>query len=264
MSTSNQQLTFNPSRRSVLKSGLASTLVPVLGTCQNLEANNRSSSQYVDAFIGERMATYKVAGAGIARIEDGEVIWERGYGVTNIETGQRVTEKTLFQAASLSKPIFAYVAMQAVERGVIGLDDRLVDYARPAGLSDHVWSSEIRVRDALQHTTGLPNWRPMEETLPLVPAYKPGTDSSYSGEAYYWLQLALEAITGDGLDTIMREYLFEPAGLGDMSMLWEAARDGREVYGHTVDEDGNLRISDIQFAREQGQRLSCRALGAAS
>lgn len=255
MRTPIPELSFPLSRRSVLTSGLAAACLPTVVACQTPFTNDRAPMPDEDAFIRDRMAAHNVAGAAIAKIKDGAVMWERGYGYTNIETGQRVTQQTLFQAASLSKPIFAYVVMQAVEGGVIGLDERLIDYVRPAGLSDHTWSSEITVRDALQHTTGLPNWRPMEEALELTPAYKPGTDSSYSGEAYHWLQLALEEITGDGLDTMMRKYLFEPAGLSDMSMLWEASRDSREVYGHTVGEDGNLQLSDIQFAREQGERF---------
>ena len=101
MRPSDPKLAFNLSRRSILKAGFASTLVPVIGACQNLRANHRSPAPDEDAFIRERMATHKVAGAAIARIEDGMVTWERGYGVTNIETGQPVTQDTLFQAASL-------------------------------------------------------------------------------------------------------------------------------------------------------------------
>ncbi|MEM9315257.1 MAG: serine hydrolase domain-containing protein [Pseudomonadota bacterium] len=256
MPTRSRNTQFSLTRRDALWAGLAVAALPAFAGCQNSSATFSRPSDKQDHFIRTRMAALKVPGVAVVKIEDGTVAWERGFGVGNVETGELITERTLFQAASLSKPIFAYVVMQAVDQGVIGLDDRLIDYAQPRGKSDHPWLSEVTVRDALQHTTGLPNWRPMEEDLALTPSYKPGTASSYSGEAFHWVQLAIENITRKGLDTLMREYLFAPARLNDMSMLWEASRDQREVYGHTTDERGSVVLSDIQFAREQGLRLN--------
>lgn len=249
-------MTHCPSRRQALKAGAALFAVPFVTSCSNDASSHGSPSAREEAFIREKMEVYQVPGVGIARIEDGGVSWEQGFGLANIETSTPVTDQTLFQAASLSKPIFAYVVMQLIDREVIGLDDTLSDYARPAVLGDSPWIDEITVRDALQHTSGLPNWRASEENAQIVPAFEPGTASTYSGEAYYWLQLAIEERLGAGLDSIMRTYLFEPSGLEDMSMLWEPDRDAREVYGHIIDDAGDLILDPLQYHREHAPRLA--------
>ncbi|MEM1262459.1 MAG: serine hydrolase domain-containing protein [Pseudomonadota bacterium] len=210
----------------------------------------------IDDFISTLIADYNLPGAGVAFVEDATLAWHKSFGVTNVSTEQPVTETTLFQAASLSKPIFAYVVLKATENGELSLDDRLVKYYRPDDLVSDAFAEKVTVRDALQHTSGLPNWRPDEDgPQPLKLNYEPGTDTSYSGEAYHWLQRVMEAITGDGLDVIMRKRLFEPAGLSDMQMLWSADRDGRETYYHVIDNDGQLAVDTLQYRRALGWKL---------
>lgn len=190
-------------------------------------------------------------------VEDAAVVWEQGFGFKNLLTRDPVTQGTLFQAASLSKPIFAYVVMGLVEHGELALDDALVDYVRPADLAEGPWGEQITVRDALQHTSGLPNWRADKDGPdPLRPAYAPGTDTSYSGEAYHWLQRVVEKVTGLGLDALMRERLFRPAALDDMAMVWDPSRDAREVFGHVFNDADELVVDDLQFIREHGGRLN--------
>ncbi len=242
-------------RRQIIQTGLLSLTVPALSSCAEDHETPSGPSEAELSFIRSKMEEHRVPGAAVAMIKDGNVAWEQGFGFQNIDTGVPVDQHTLWQAASLSKPIFAYFVMQAIERDVIGLDDRLTDYTRVPGLSDNPWSDLITVRHVLMHTTGLPNWRPLEEELLLEPAYEPGTDTSYSGEAFHWLQRVIEDITGQGLDVLMRDYLFDPAGLSDMSMLWEPERDEREVYGHGLNDEDELVVKDLQFIREHGWRL---------
>ncbi len=211
----------------------------------------------VGNFIKSKLAEHRLPGAGIAFVDNARVVWEAGFGLSNIETGDQVTSRSLFQAASLTKPLFAYVVHQTIDRGELSLDDRLVDYVRPADLSPHPSIDQITVRDALQHTSGLPNWRNHADWIePLAPAYEPGTDSSYSGEAYHWLQMVMERVTGKGLNAFMRDRLFEPAGLVDMQMHWSADRDWREVYSHELDQSGNIVVRDLQYIREIGWRFA--------
>ncbi|MEL6709017.1 MAG: serine hydrolase domain-containing protein [Pseudomonadota bacterium] len=206
--------------------------------------------------IQDAMQKHKVPGVGVAVIEDGEFSWQGNYGTSNIETGKPIDNQTLFQAASLTKPVFAYVVLRLIDAGIIGFEDRLVDTYRPDDLSDSRWNDQITVRHVLTHQTGLPNWRPAdEETALLQPAFEPGTGYSYSGEAFHWLQQVCETKTGLGLNEIASQYLFVPAGLTDMSMLWQSDRDEREVYGHIVGEDGEAKKADLQFARVHGARL---------
>jgi len=77
--------------------------------------------------IQERMKFYKVPGVSIAVINDFKVEWARGYGVKDIETNEPVTTETLFQAASISKPVTAMTALKRVEQGKISLDQNVND-----------------------------------------------------------------------------------------------------------------------------------------
>ena len=187
--------------------------------------------------LPRQMRALGVPGIGIAVVEAGRLAWSRGFGVTHAERGTPVDARTLWEAASLSKPVFAYTVLQLVDRGELALDAPLVKYARPAYLGASPWIDRITVRDVLRHTTGLPNWRKDPANEKLLPAVAPGTRIDYSGEAFVWLQLAVEAVTGESLDQTMRRLLFEPAGMRDSSYGWDAALAARSVHGHRAPDD---------------------------
>ena len=193
-----------------------------------------------DAFLQDlprQMQALGVPGVGIAVVEAGALAWSRGFGVADAERGTPVADTTLWEAASLSKPVFAYTVLQLVDSGELALDAPLVKYAKPAYLGPSPWIDHITVRDVLRHTTGLPNWRKDPATEPLVPAVAPGMRIDYSGEAFVWLQLAVEAVTGESLDQTMRRLLFDPAGMRDSSYGWDAALAARSVHGHRAPDN---------------------------
>ena len=223
-------------RRTIIKGALSLSVLSALSSVHIGSAYAQPNLD-VDDFIATLVREFNLPGVGVAFVEDSSLAWHKSFGVTNVSTEQPVTQTTLFQAASLSKPIFAYVVLKAIENGELGLDDRLVEHYRPQDLIKDAFSEQVTVRDALQHTSGMPNWRPDGDgPQPLKLNYMPGTDSSYSGEAYHWLQRVMENITGEGLDVFMRKRLFEPAGFPDMQMLWSPDRDSRESYHHVIDE----------------------------
>ena len=205
-----------------------------------------------DAFLQDlprQMEALGVPGIGIAVVEAGALAWSRGFGVADAERGTPISDTTLWEAASLSKPVFAYTVLQLVDRGDLALDVPLVKYARPAYLGQSPWIERISVRDVLRHTTGLPNWRKDPATEPLVPAVAPGTRIDYSGEAIVWLQLAVEAMTGESLDQTMRRLMFAPAGMRDSSYGWDAALAARSVHGHRAPDDGAQGMPPQDYAR---------------
>lgn len=196
------------------------------------------------------MRAFAVPGVGIAVVEDGKLAWSRGFGVRHALTGAPVDERTVFEDASLSKPVFAYLVMRLADLGKIDLDRPLVRYRRPDYLAAHEWIELITARDVLRHTTGLPNWRAKPATETLVPAVKPGTRIDYSGEAIFWLQLAVESITGQSLDQAMQEHLFGPAGMADSSYTWSTDLAARSVYGHRAHDQAGDDMPPQMF-REQ-------------
>lgn len=211
-----------------------SSLAPLaaMADTRGTEARSWIPSDEFLARLPHIMRAFAVPGVGIAVVEAGKVVWSRPFGVTNALTLAPIDSRTIFEDASLSKPVFAYLVLQLVDQGLIDLDVPLVRYRRPDYLADHPWIELITTRDVLRHSTGLPNWRKSPATEKLVPMVQPGVRIDYSGEALLWLQLALETITGQSLDESMQTHLFGPAGMRDSSYTWNAGLATRSVYGH--------------------------------
>lgn len=187
------------------------------------------------------MRLASVPGVSIAVVERGTVAWARSFGVLSTSTQQPVGDDTLFEAASMSKPVFAYGALRLADAQRLDLDRPLVTYHRPSYLPSDPRIDRITARHVLAHTSGLPNWGDDANPETLRPAFDPGTRFLYSGEGYFWLQLAVERITGLGLDAFMRQTLFEPAGMRHSAFAWDESlvsavsfghRDGAPVAGH--------------------------------
>ena len=104
----------------------------------------------------ERLAHYRTPGISIAVINDFEIEWARGFGVCEAGTTREVTADTLFQAASISKPVFALAVMHLVQEGRLNLDEDVNTYLtswRVPAIED--WQPRITLRQLLSHTAGL-------------------------------------------------------------------------------------------------------------
>jgi CubicO group peptidase (beta-lactamase class C family) len=158
-----------------------------------------------------------VPGAAFAIVRDGEVVQSGGIGVRDTSTGEPVDERTVFEAASLSKPVFAFAVLQLVDAKILSLDTPLARYA-PGFVKGDQRAGSITVRDVLSHSSGLPNWRGW--ITPLKTSFEPGSQFSYSGEGFIWLQRAVTAATGEDFNTVMARLVFEPLGMRDSSFVW--------------------------------------------
>ncbi len=215
--------------------------------------NDRAGWIPSDELIREIPRLMRIAGVpGIAMaVVDGRrLAWSRSFGVKNILTGDPVDDETLFEAASMTKPVFAYVAMRLADEKRLDLDTPLVAYCRPAHLGDDPNLERITARHVLEHSTGLPNWA----SEPLVTRSAPGSRYSYSGEAFIWLQLVIETIMGMGLGSVMKAKLFDPAGMRHSSFGWDEAIAEAGVFGHSEPPEGEQALP-AQPTRELGDRL---------
>ena len=157
-------------------------------------------------------------------------------GVLAAGTAQAVTDGTIFEAASLSKPVFAFAVLeQLVARGKLDLDRPLDAYLVEPYPSADDRTALITARHVLTHTSGLPNWRhSMREPLRL--AFAPGAQYLYSGEGFYFLQTVVEAISGVGLGAFMRPTL-DALGMYASDYVWR--RSYAIVAAHPHDIHGN-------------------------
>ncbi len=171
-----------------------------------------------------------VPGLQIAVVRDGKVALFKPFGVANAETRDVVTNDTVFEAASLSKPVFAYLVIKFAEEGVIDLDAPLHTIEKPPAEGPAELVEAINAKMILSHTTGFPNWH--YSNKPLTLGRSQGTQFSYSGMAYCYLQKVIEKLTGTTLDVLLQERVFTPFGMTSASMVAREDYEKRQAYGH--------------------------------
>src|SRR5215471_14058922 len=191
--------------------------------------------QQLEKDIPERMKKNRVPGLSIALIRGGKTTWVHGFGIKEARTGQPVTEETVFEAASLSKPVFAYGVLKLVEQGKLGLGVPLTTYLTKPFVAGDKRLAKITARIVLSHRTGFPNWPADDGSVSIY--FTPGERFSYSGEGYVYLQRVVEQITGKPLNDYMTEAVFTPLGMTSSSYVWRPDFDALTATGH--DSDGN-------------------------
>ena len=180
------------------------------------------------------MADADVPGLSIALVRGGRLVWHKGFGVRVTATKEPVTEETVFEAASLTKPVFAYAVLKLVDAGRLDLDTPLVTYL-PGNydVGDDPRLKQITARHVLSHTTGFPNWRPRGENG-LKIHFWPGERFSYSGEGFVYLARAVERLTGEKTEEFVRRTVFEPLGMKSSSMVWRPDYERLKVFRHNA------------------------------
>jgi CubicO group peptidase (beta-lactamase class C family) len=181
-----------------------------------------------EAEILQMMGVAPVPGAVLGVVQKGTPPWIHPLGVRNVETKEPVTVDTVFQAASLSKQVAAYLAFAFRERGKLDFDRTLVSYVDD--LTDKA-AREVTVRQVLSHSSGFPNWR-NTPGKPLVPEFAPGSRFQYSGEGFFYLQRILEQIDGRGYCEIVDSMVFQPLGMVSSSMMWKPELADRYALPH--------------------------------
>jgi CubicO group peptidase (beta-lactamase class C family) len=219
---------------------LAASLLPCPLLAQTSSASKaappRKPSQATIARLQQRVPELLkeggVPGVSLALIGDGKTYWVHGFGVRDAKTGQPVTEETIFEAASLSKPVFAYGVLKLVDQGKLDLDAPLSKYLPKAYIEGDARLDKITARYVLSHRTGFPNWR--GDGKPLTIHFTPGERFSYSGEGFVYLQKVVEQVTGKPMNDYMTEAVFQPLGMASSSYVWRADYDTRAATGHDV------------------------------
>jgi CubicO group peptidase (beta-lactamase class C family) len=140
------------------------------------------------------MSDLKVPGISIVVIQDAKIAWRRSFGYRDSTTKVPIDSNTVFQAASMSKPLFAYAVLKLCEKHVIDLDTPLTQYTLERFLANDPRLELITTRHILSHTSGFQDWRSSDD--PLKIHFTPGTQYHYSGEGYYYLQSVITHLIG--------------------------------------------------------------------
>ena len=193
---------------------------------------NNATVTRLEQMIPNLMTHADIPGLSIAVIRDAKVIWTRSFGVTNSETKARVNDNTVFEAASLTKPVFAYAVLKLVDSGKLDLDTPLVKYLPGRyDVGDDPRLDKVTARHVLSHTTGFPNWRPRgDKTLKMY--FTPGNRFSYSGEGFVYLSKVVEQITGESQDAFIKRTVLEPLDMKSSNLLWRDDYEALKTFTH--------------------------------
>lgn len=211
--------------------------------------------------LEDRMAVHGVPGVSIAVIENGEILFARGFGVKNVDTGEPVDEDTVFSVGSVSKMGTAAAILRMVAKGDLALDAPVNGYLSTWTVPDNAFTAEqaVTLRGILSHTAGLtvhgfPDFKPgarlptVVETLdgkgsaktPAVRAfYTPGTRWRYSGGGTTVAQLVIADVAGDAFETAAAEHVFAPLGM-TRSTYENPLPASHGNIAHAHDEKGGL------------------------
>ena len=192
----------------------------------------------LDGVLQEIMLRWDVPGMAIGIVKGDEVAYAKGFGVQSLETQTPVTLDTIFCVQSISKCFVATAVLQMVERGKLDLDAPLVQYLPYFQMDDERYR-QITIRQALSHTSGMPDMEESEYVeLVTHPEYddesaerfvrglnnrkliaSPGERFSYSNIAYNVLGDMLAKVAGNSFEEVMREHILIPSGMPNSTFM---------------------------------------------
>ena len=217
----------------------------------------QSSDKRIAEQIDELFSRYNSStpGVAIAVVRDGKVSFKKGYGSANLEYGQPITPKTVFNIASVSKQFTAFSIYLLEKQGKLSLDDDVRKYIPE--LPNH--GKTVRIKHLLAHTSGvrdallaLAGWRSgdvvtNENALTFIYRnkelnFEPGTQFLYSNAGYMLLAEIVKRVSGQTFAEFARKNIFEPLGMADTQILDDHERIVKNRAASYELENGTYKI----------------------
>jgi CubicO group peptidase (beta-lactamase class C family) len=243
--------------------------ISVEGAMARVEAAQIPNRQGLDSLIlQEVMDKYHVPGLSIAVIRDFAIHWAKGYGIADVSTGGPVENDTLFQAASISKPVAAMAVLKAVEEGKFSLDDDINKILKSWQLPVDGFTADgpVTPRALLSHTSGtgdgfgFPGYHPsapLPTTVQILDGQSPSnvgavrmerpplTGMKYSGGGVTLMELALVDAVGKPFSQIVEEWVLGPIGMTESAYEQPLGpkRDAKAARVH----DGDGKAMDAKW-----------------
>ena len=178
----------------------------------------------IDAHAAEWLKESDVPSVAVAYIENRRVAWTAVYGEQS--PGVPATAKTLYNTASLTKPVTAETVLRLASAVKLSLDESMSPFWLDPDIKDDPRSKLLTPRLCLSHQTGFPNWRRKTGGV-LKIQWDPGTQTGYSGEGFNYVGRFTEKKLGKPFDLLAQEMVFDPIGMKDTSYTakdWHAGR----------------------------------------
>ena len=218
----------------------------------------------IETLVEEIMASGQVPGAAVGIVKDGELVYAKGFGVTELGSDEPVTPDSIFHMGSVAKTPTAMAIMQLVEAGKIDLDAPLTKYLPYFTLADPDLG-EVTIRRLLSHTAGMPDpidWLAeyQDENLRSDEAalddyvrslsdqsltYRPGEDWSYSNTGFDILGDVVAKVSGQAFEDYLQANVLTPLGMENSSYLLSDVDPAKLAAPHMYDENGNAKTLDF-------------------
>ena len=227
---------------------------------QNLDLKKVCSR--LDKILPVFKTAYSVPGMVVGVLLDNTVIYRKSLGLRRLGSNRKVTTRSLFHMASVSKPFVATAIMQLVEKGKMKLDANLINYLPYFKLADKKYK-DITIRQILNHTSGIPDVTDYEWDKPQFDdgaaeryvrslsekkmLFVPGKGYRYSNMAYDILAAVIARISGKTFETYVKENVFDPLDMKDSTFLKREVPDELENNAHIVDYNSislKTKVSD--------------------
>lgn len=179
----------------------------------------------------------RIPALGIGYIKDGKIQEVKVFGV--LEKGKPAPQLTIWNVASLTKPVTALVALKLVNAGEWDLDEPVYKYWIDPDIADDPRAKKLTTRHILSHQTGFPNWRYKKASGKLSFEFEPGTKYQYSGEGFEYLRKALENKFHKTLSQLADSLIFKPLQMTDTKYYWDKTVDETR-FAKWHDGSGNL------------------------
>ncbi len=181
-----------------------------------------------DPEIEKWLKENKVPTLGIGTIKDGKLNQVKVFGSVH---------NSIFNVASLTKPVTAIVALKLANQGKFDLNEPLYKYWTDPDVAKDPRNKKLTTKLILSHQTGFKNWRWLNDDQKLHFDFEPGTGYQYSGEGYEYLRKALEAKFKKPMQQLAEELLFRSLKMNDTRYTWDKSIDISR-YATNFDENG--------------------------
>lgn len=224
----------------------------------NEDGNNDS----IAITLESRMEELNIPGVSITVFDNNQILWSKGYGLKNKETGEKVNENTVFQAASISKPVASVAAFKLIENHKLALDENVNLKLKRWQVPDNEFTEKEKVTLSriMSHTSGLGTsgfqgycikdsiptlieilrGSEITNSEPVRVVQKPGESELYSGGGMEVLQMLMEDVSGKEFHQLLDDLVLSPTGMKSSSFKFPLPEALRKLTSNGYDENGNV------------------------
>ena len=203
-------------------------------------------------------------GAALLIAKHGRIIYDKGVGIADMATGEKIDGNTAFNIASISKQFTAIGALKMQEMGLLDLNLSVAHYFPE--FKSEIWR-KVKLKHLLSHSSGVPDARPRDSREFMLTAtdeqsveymkdldrlhFEPGTDYEYINPTFDIFYLLTERLTGMKFVDFQQKYIFGPAGMKNVQYFTPEAQIPHMAHGYIVNEDAELSGSDSDYAKKR-------------